>query len=311
MNYVFFDTECANCLKGEGKICSFGYVLTDEAFQVLKKKDILINPDAPFLLGNARKGEGIELAYPLSRFRNSHRFPYYYDAIRHILEEEDVLVVGFCIHQDIAFLDYTCHRYGLSLPSFSYVDLQKLDKRLYQTKDYRGLDTLIEQFGLAKFTYHRSDDDAMMTMEVFSKILDENHLGIEDVRRDHQEACGTSLELAERLRQRRREKAKKRQLSQKAARLFAQKAVPSLSYYNPFFWNKKVFFKTSSLYRHLDYLTKNAERFLLRGMTFVENPAQADIIVYDRGDQLDRIRQQNEKAVFLLFPHFQKKVENG
>ena len=42
MDYLFFDTECANCLHGEGKICSFGYVRTDENFHVLKKKDIHI-----------------------------------------------------------------------------------------------------------------------------------------------------------------------------------------------------------------------------------------------------------------------------
>ena len=30
MKYVFFDIECANCFQGNGKICSFGYVITDE-----------------------------------------------------------------------------------------------------------------------------------------------------------------------------------------------------------------------------------------------------------------------------------------
>lgn len=309
MNYVFFDTECANCLKGEGKICSFGYVRTDEEFRILKKKDILINPDAPFLLGNAKNGEGIELAYPLSRFRNSHRFPYYYEEIRHLLEEKDTIVVGFCIHQDIAFLDYTCHRYGLALPSFFYVDLQKLDKEIYQTKDYRGLDTLIEEFGLAKFTYHRSDDDAMMTMEVFVKVAKENKLSLERLQKDHPDVCGDSHSLARKLRERRREKAKKRALAEKAKSLFAIKAVPSLSYYNPFFWNKRVFFRTSCLYRHLDYLLKNAERLLLKGITFVENPAQADIIVYDRGEPIDKFREINKSAIFLLFNNFLKKIE--
>lgn len=309
MNYVFFDTECANCQRGEGKICSFGYVRTDEEFRILKKKDIIVNPDAPFLLGNAKNGEGIELAYPLARFRNSHRFPYYYEEIRHLLEDEDVVVVGFCIHQDIAFLDYTCHRYGLSLPSFSYVDLQKLDKEIYQTKDYRGLDTLIEEFGLAKFTYHRSDDDAMMTMEVFVKIVKENNLTLERLKKKYPGVSGESRALAQKLRERRKEKAKKRALAEKAKSLFLIKAVPSLSYYNPFFWNKKVFFRTSSLYRHLEYLLKNAERLLLKGITFVESPLQADIIVYDRGETIDKLREINKSAIYLLFNNFQKKIE--
>ena len=67
MNYVFFDIECANCIHGEGKICSFGFVKTDENFNVIQEHDLLRNPDAPFLLGNAKTGKGITLAYPLDR----------------------------------------------------------------------------------------------------------------------------------------------------------------------------------------------------------------------------------------------------
>ena len=44
MKYVFFDIECACVYKNTAKICAFGYVLTDENFQVLAQEDILINP---------------------------------------------------------------------------------------------------------------------------------------------------------------------------------------------------------------------------------------------------------------------------
>ena len=39
MKYVFFDIECANCYQGKGKICSFGYVITNENFDVEEKYD--------------------------------------------------------------------------------------------------------------------------------------------------------------------------------------------------------------------------------------------------------------------------------
>lgn len=29
MNYLFFDIECSNCFGGRGKICEFGYMLTN------------------------------------------------------------------------------------------------------------------------------------------------------------------------------------------------------------------------------------------------------------------------------------------
>ena len=50
MQYLFFDIECANCDGGNGKICSFGYVLTDENFNEIEKEDIIIDPKAPFHL---------------------------------------------------------------------------------------------------------------------------------------------------------------------------------------------------------------------------------------------------------------------
>ena len=54
MNYIFFDIECANCQNGQAKICSFGYVITDESFTVLEKEDWIVNPKAPFLLTGHR-----------------------------------------------------------------------------------------------------------------------------------------------------------------------------------------------------------------------------------------------------------------
>ena len=48
MNYLFFDVECANSFDGVGKICEFGYVLTDENLNIIKQGIYLINPDAEF-----------------------------------------------------------------------------------------------------------------------------------------------------------------------------------------------------------------------------------------------------------------------
>ena len=53
MRYLFFDIECAD---GNFKICEFGYVITDESFNILTKKNILINPQCRFNL-TGRKGK--------------------------------------------------------------------------------------------------------------------------------------------------------------------------------------------------------------------------------------------------------------
>ena len=46
MKYLSFDIECAD--GGKATICSFGYVIADEQFRVLKKEDIVLNPDGKF-----------------------------------------------------------------------------------------------------------------------------------------------------------------------------------------------------------------------------------------------------------------------
>ena len=43
MKYLFFDIECASVRNGS-KMCSFGYVLTDENLNIIEENDIMINP---------------------------------------------------------------------------------------------------------------------------------------------------------------------------------------------------------------------------------------------------------------------------
>ena len=44
MKYLFFDIECSNCFGGRGKICEFGYVLTNTNFEIIKREVLTISP---------------------------------------------------------------------------------------------------------------------------------------------------------------------------------------------------------------------------------------------------------------------------
>ena len=73
LDYLFFDIEAS-----EGRsMCSFGYVLTDENFNVLEKEDILINPEARFCT-QARSKKKREGPDTLLVFRGKNAGPFFY-----------------------------------------------------------------------------------------------------------------------------------------------------------------------------------------------------------------------------------------
>ena len=54
MRYLFFDTESSNCFGNIYKMCEWGSLITDEAFNVLPgtKRDVLMNPEPYNSFGN-------------------------------------------------------------------------------------------------------------------------------------------------------------------------------------------------------------------------------------------------------------------
>jgi DNA polymerase III epsilon subunit-like protein len=283
MNYVFFDIECANCLNGEGKMCSFGYVLTDEKFRVIRKKDILMNPAAKFLLGNAKTGEGIKLAYPLYKFERQHTFPYYYNEIKNLLENPDNISFGFAVFQDVSYLSYTCRRYGLPIIRFSFFDIQKFEKLIHKRKDISGLDGLIEEYHLTSYTYHRSDDDALMTMEVFRSIVETHRLTVSTILEEYKTAYNDTDRLLAELEARKKQKIIKQQHIEKIHQFYEEPHHPfNMNLFNPKLYKKKFFIEYGLLYEEISFFMKDKENMESHGMVFTRNPMEADIaLIYD------------------------------
>lgn len=167
MKYLFFDIECANCFEGTGKIYSFGYVLTDEYFKVISSKDILINPDVKkwdwYVLKNF-------LSYKKSFIEIQPRFDEKFNEINNLLEQEDALVIGFAVQNDIKFLSSECTRYNLKLSTFDYLDLYNLIKKI----ENREVNSLSNEYfkytNKLATTAHRSDEDAFLTLEIFKEL---------------------------------------------------------------------------------------------------------------------------------------------
>lgn len=167
MKYLFFDIECANCYDGVGKICEFGYVITDESFSVLEEKSLKINPRAPFDKKGFGMG-GIHLEHPFAFYKTQPDFPYFYPQIRDLLERKDHLVIGHGTENDVRFLLNECERYDMLPLDFKFYDTCELAKVIYGRTEKLNLKALYGEFCAHEDVEqnHRSLEDAYMTLDV-------------------------------------------------------------------------------------------------------------------------------------------------
>ncbi|HKL74177.1 MAG TPA: 3'-5' exonuclease, partial [Clostridia bacterium] len=175
MNYLFFDIECANCDNGVGKICSFGYVLCDSDFNVLEKKDLLINPNAKFSYGVFSK-KYITLGYPPSQFLSQPKFDVRYPTIRDLLTQPDQIVIGHAVDNDVNFLLGDCDRYRLPVIEYDFYDSQELYRVYTKCSLHKNLTAICEELDITLGNAHRSDEDAEMTMQVVKKLCEQQNL---------------------------------------------------------------------------------------------------------------------------------------
>lgn len=176
MKFLFFDIECSDGTH----ICSFGYVLTDENFNILKKDDLLINPQWRFQLGRYSGGEELQLAYPKEQFKASPTFPARYEEIA-ALFKDGVKVFGHAVDNDAKFLNIACERYKLPYINFEYFDTQLAFKEYSPDKKILSLESIMSELGIIEDGYHCSADDAEMSMMTLRSICKEQDCSASDL----------------------------------------------------------------------------------------------------------------------------------
>lgn len=166
--FLFFDIECSNGYN----ICSFGYVITDENFHILKKKDIIINPENKFRLSSVGHRAKIELAYPEEYFYKQDNFAFYYEEIKKLLNNDKYIIFGHSTQSDMYFLNYACERYKLPYITFHSFDTQKLYQTINGQTHVLSLEKILEELeiDLGNLILHRSCDDAHATMLVAKEL---------------------------------------------------------------------------------------------------------------------------------------------
>ncbi len=184
MKYVFFDIECSN----GHDICSFGYCLVDSNFKLIKKEDIVINPESKINLAPKGKRARIELAYSQEYFMKQNPFDFYYETIAKLLTDKKHILFGHSIASDFGFLNHACRRYNLPPLKLKGFDSQKLYHIIYKTDHLESLEKIVEELDIEKqFIYHKSSEDAEATMLVLKKIIIENNLSLTDLKEKYSE----------------------------------------------------------------------------------------------------------------------------
>ncbi len=172
LKLLFFDMEFANG-KIPGSVFSFGYVITDEEFNILSgPADICINPDCEW---NEYVAKNI-LAYPMETIEASPLFPDCYEEIKGLFASVDV-AVGFSVSNDVSALRRVCERYGLSPILYRWFDMEKLCRRADKHKEAHGLAGYVTAWcGQAPENQHRSDGDALATMHLMRAVCRDAHV---------------------------------------------------------------------------------------------------------------------------------------
>ncbi len=177
MDYLFFDIECANCFGGRGKICSFGYVITDENYNIKQKSDILINPHSKFHLHGHGNHPGIVLGYEEDEFFASPDYKFYYTVIKDLLTRENTIKFGFSVLSDANFIKSECQRFSRPIFDYEFIDVQRIYTDFKKLENTPGLIKCATEYGVTENQdVHKSDDDAYFTMRVMKGLSEETGL---------------------------------------------------------------------------------------------------------------------------------------
>ena len=316
MKYVFFDIECAAVFKNVAKICAFGYVVTDEQFNVLVREDVLLNPKGKFHLTDRKGGEGIVLPYEYEDFKKYPPFPSAYSKIKALLEDKEHIVLGHATMNDVKYLNLETQRYRLPPLEFSYYDTQFLYMNL--TGDYSrqcGLGTIAEALDV-QFTPHRAVDDAYATMRVCEAICKKENAGVLQLARKYNIVAGRthrgktfvadSAGHRAYLKKREEEKQARANAHEKFYR-FVNSNMPRRAKTGPLFG--KTFCFDKELENDVAVSTKLAGAIFQQGGKYTSHPTECHVFIARGEENPSRRAALEHGAEIIAYERFQTAVE--
>jgi len=188
MKVLFFDMEFANG-QVHGSIYSIGTLVTSGHFHILKKpNDILMSPDCKWNMYVVDK----ILCYKREFVDAQPKFTEFYQEIKNTFEKVD-LAVGFAVKNDTTALYCDCQRYHLEPISYKVLDVERLCKELKIQNEGQGLSGLVKTIcGFEPENVHRSDGDALATMQLLKTICKQQHCSLKGLMKKYPSCISSS-----------------------------------------------------------------------------------------------------------------------
>lgn len=180
MKYLFIDLEYASCKNGRKKICEFGYVITNEQFDVLKRGNFIINPNILICDWDWYAVRKI-LTRDINVYEKSCTFDRYYKQILDLINSADY-VFGHSFSGDVVALNDECQRYGLECINFSFYDI----KNIYKEYSGKNIDIsvtyILQSLEIdGEENIHDAEADAVNTMNCLKGIINNLNFTIDEL----------------------------------------------------------------------------------------------------------------------------------
>lgn len=307
MDLLFFDIECASVSRTMAKICAFGFVLCDENFNVIEKRDILINPRGGFHLTDVKGEHGIVLPYKYSDFKKYPAFPAVYPEIKKMLEDKNNIVCGHATLNDVKYLALETRRF--KLPSFNFRFYDSQLTYMTMTDDFTrqfGLESITKDLNV-DFTPHRAADDAYATMRVAEAMCKKYGCGFMELHQKLNITAGyinkggiTRPKSAGQARFAERHAQEKQERSKNRVKFYEYLSRKHRTKGGAF--AGKVFNFSRLIEDDLEKSLPLLDLIYANGGTYVQKVAKANAFVREDGDKSERVKQAEKAALETYTP---------
>lgn len=330
MEYLFFDLEFASQNNG-AKICEFGYVITDDEFNILERDNFIINPNIYKYEWDKTVVRKI-LTRSVRQYELSYTFDSYYDIINEIFSEVDY-VFGHTTDSDAKALNDDIQRYKLPSIDFEFYDIKEFYKQYKNKKRDIGLKDILNDLKInGDDLEHDAEADAyntMLALKGLCNVLNTNvNSLIEQCPDAKDKTKGFVIESVERKNLIREEEfikyftgdetnvMTKNSINYIRFHQFVDNVIPNKKGRN-IFNNKKIAFSTNYEYDHYSQMLNLVQMLKNEGGLYTQNINGVQIYIsYDKYDDngnliicdTDELIKNKSNVEILSFPMLLKRL---